>query len=121
MTLKERKVHNYNQLNGILHELEDVLQEEYFMRYRNAESLTEMLNLPVKDLHAIQDVMEPYMRISDVVCKTASGYSISMIAPESKNDDDPVMNVLKINVIMDILYAKFIVIDALLGLFPKGV
>lgn len=121
MTLNERKVHNYNQLNGILHELEDVLQEGYAMRYTGPGPLEKMLNLPVKDLHAIQNVIEPYIKYSDYVCRTDTGYSLSMIAPEAKNEEDPVMDVLKINVIMDILYAKSIIIDALLRLFPKGV
>ena len=113
--LTERKVHNYNQLNGILHELEDTIQEAYAMRYTAPGSLAEMLNLPVKDLHAIQNVMESYIKYSDVVCRTDTGYSLLMIATEAKNEDDPVMDVLKINVIADILYAKAIVIDALLG------
>ena len=42
-----------------------------------------------------------------------------MIAPEAKNEEDPIKDILKLNKVEDVFWAKDIVNKALLGLFPK--
>ena len=50
---------------------------------------------------------------------TETGWSVTMIAPEAKNDSDPVKDVLRLDKVQDIFWAKDIATRALLGLFPK--
>lgn len=50
---------------------------------------------------------------------TETGWSVTMIAPEAKNEEDPTKDILKLNRLEDVFWAKGIVNNALLSLFPK--
>jgi len=51
--------------------------------------------------------------------QTETGWSVTMISPESKNEETPAMNVLKLDVIGDIFRAKTVVQKAFLELLDN--
>lgn len=117
-TLEDRKCDNYLNIIAMLGELEQaatytltsggmvVAKGRMTDKLYMYDSFERILNELVKDA-------------PDLFQFTKTGWSITMIAPEAKNESDPTKDILKLNVIGDILWAKDIVLRAFLSLFPK--
>lgn len=115
MTLKEQKTQNYQALLKVLGELEQLV----VCRLDVSNAKTMMKKSIIGD-YELQTTLEYASKSKpELVQTTDTGYSITMIAPEAKNEEDPVKDVLKLNKVEDIFWAKDIVARAFLALFPK--
>ena len=118
MTLNERKYQNYTFLRCVLSDLETILNQRGF-RFYGFEKVKDLMTIPIQDDSELVFHMESCINASPaIIGKTDRGYSIRMISPESKNEEDPIKDVLKLNKIEDIFWAKGIIDKAFLGLFP---
>lgn len=115
MTLKEQKQQNYQVLLKVLGELEQLV----VCRFDVSNANTVMKNSIIGD-YELQTTLEHCSKAKpELVQTTDTGYSIAMISPEAKNEDDPVKDILKLNKVEDIFWVKDIVARAFLELFPK--
>lgn len=115
MTLKEQKQQNYQALLKVLGELEQLV----VCRLDVSNANTMPKNSIIGD-YELQTTLEYASKSKpELVQTTDEGYSITMIAPEAKNEENPVKDVLRLNKVLDIFWAKDIVARAFLGLFPK--
>ena len=122
MTLKERKFENYSTLSELLFKLEDVIRNWYREDLRDVKRCKELMKRPMNCLfiREIDTWFDVYIRVHPGVAEnTERGYSITMISPEAKNEEDPTKDVLKLNKVQDIFWAKDIVLRAFLSLFPN--
>lgn len=122
MTLKEKKFENYSTLSELLFKLEDVIRNWYREDLRDVKRCSELMKRPMNCLfiREIDTWFDVYIRVYPGVAEnTEGGYSITMIAPESENEADPVKDILKLNKVEDVFWAKGIVNNAFLSLFPK--
>ena len=115
MTLKEQKTQNYQALLKVLGELENLV----VCRLDVSNANTMMKRSIIGD-YELQTTLEYVSKSKpELVQTTDTGYSITMISPEAKNEEDPVKDVLKLNKVEDVPWVRDIVSRALLGLFPK--
>ena len=115
MTLKEQKQTNYQALLKVLGELEQLV----VCRLDVSNAKTMMKRSIIGD-YELQTTLEHVSKAHpELVQATDAGYSITMIAPEAKNEENPVKDVLKLNKVEDIFWTKDIVARAFLALFPK--
>ena len=122
MTLKEQKFENYSALNELLFRLETIIRNWYGYDIRDMKQFTELMKRPVRFLfiREIDTLFDTFIHFNPGMAEnTEKGYSITMIATESENEEDPAKDILKLNKVEDIFWAKGIVNDALLSLFPK--
>ena len=115
MTLKEQKQQNYQVLLKVLGELEQLV----VCRFDVSNANTVMKNSIIGD-YELQTTLEHCSKSHpELVQATDTGYAITMIAPEAKNESDPVKDTLSLNKVEDIFWARDIVARAFLGLFPN--
>lgn len=115
MTIKEQKQNNYQALLKVLGELENLI----VCRFDSSDANTIMKKLIIEDFE-IQTTLEDVSKSKpELVQKTDTGYSITMISLEAKNEEDPIKDVLGLNKVEDIFWARDIVARAFLALFPK--
>lgn len=115
MTLKEQKQQNYQALLKVLCELESLIVCR--LDVSNADT---MMKRSINGDYELQTTLEYASKSKpELVQATDTGYAIKMIAPESKNESDPVKDTLGLNKVEDIFWARDIVARAFLGLFPK--
>ena len=122
MTLSEMKFENYSTLSELLFKLEDVIRNWYRKDFMDAKRCAELMKRPMNCLfiREIDTWFDVYIRAYPGVAEnTERGYSITMIAPESRNEKDPIKDVLRLNKVEDVFWARDIVGKALLGLFAK--
>lgn len=122
MTLKEKKFENYNTLSELLFRLETVIRKWYGYDIRDMKQFTELMKRPTYFLFipVIDTLFDTFIHFHPGMAeKIEKGYSITMISPEAKNEEDPIKDVLKLNKVQDIFWARDIVNKALFGLFPK--
>lgn len=117
MTLTEKKFENYTYIRNVLFDIETILNQNGF-RFYDLETVQDLMKMRIKDEFQIVSTLEfSYVHgPARVFCETDTGYSISMIAPESRNEEDPIKDVLDINTIEDIFRAKSIIDKAFLEL-----
>lgn len=115
MTLKEQKQQNYQALLKVIGELEQLV----VCRLDVSNAKTMMKKLVIGDFE-LQTTLEHCSKAHpELVQATDVGYTVKMIAPESKNEADPVKDALGLRRVEDIFWIKDIVTRAFLGLFPK--
>lgn len=122
MTLKERKFENYNTLSEMLFRLEAIIRNWYNYDVRDMKQFTELMKRPMRFLfiREIDTLFDTFIHVYPGMAENSEkGYSITMIAPESENEEDPTKDVLRLNKVEDIFWARDIVNKALLSLFPK--
>ena len=122
MTLRERKFENYSTLSELLFKLEDVIRNWYREDLRDAKRCAELMKRPMNCLfiREIDTWFDVYIHVHPGMAEnTERGYSIIMIAPESENEEDPIKDILNLNRVEDVFWARDIVSKALFGLFPK--
>ena len=117
MTLKEQKQQNYQALLRVLGELEQLVVCRLDLSNANT-----MMKRSIIGDYELQSTLEYCSKTKpELVQTTDTGYSVTMIFPEAKNESDPVKDVLGLNKVEDIFWARDIVSKALLGLFSKEV
>lgn len=115
MTLKEQKTQNYLALLRVLRGLEQ--QVVCRLDVSNANT---MMKMSINGDYELRTTLEYASKLKpELVQTTDTGYSITMIAPEAKNEEDPVKDVLGLNKVEDIFWTRDIVSRAFLELFPK--
>lgn len=122
MTLKEKKFENYSTLSELLFRLETIIRNCYHYNIIDLEDFTKLMKRPVRFLfiREIDTLFDTFIHFHPNVAEnTEKGYSIIMITPESENEEDPSKDVLRLNKVEDIFWARDIVSKALLGLLPK--
>lgn len=122
MTLKEKKFENYSTLRELLFRLETIIRNWYNYDIRDMKQFTELMKRPMRFLfiREIDALFDAFIRFNPGIAEnTEKGYSITMIAPEAKNESDPVKDTLKLNKVEDVFWAKGIVNNALLSLISK--
>ena len=124
MTLQEQKFNNYSTLNDLLFRLETIIRNQYVFDLRDMKKFGELIKRPMRFLfiREIDTLFDAFIHVYPGIAENSEkGYSITMIAPEAKNEEDPVKDTIKLNVVEDVFWAKGIVNNALLELFPKEV
>lgn len=122
MTLKERKFENYSTLSELLFRLETIIRNWYGYDVRDMKPFCELMKRPLRFLfiREIDTLFDTFIHVYPGVAENSEkGYSITMIYPESKNEEDPVKDILRLNRVEDVFWARDIVNKALLGLFSK--
>jgi len=122
MTLQEKKFENYRALSELLFRLETIIRNWYGYDIRDMKQFTELMKKPTYFLFIgdIDTLFDTFIQFHPGMAeKTEKGYSITMISPESKNEEDPTKDILRLNKVEDIFWARDIVNKALLELFPK--
>lgn len=122
MTLQEQKFNNYSTLSELLFRLETIIRNWYGYDVRDMKKFGELMKRPMRFLfiREIDTLFDTFIRFNPGIAEnTEKGYSITMISPESENEEDPIKDVLKLNKVQDIFWAKDIINKALLSLFPK--
>ena len=122
MTLKEKKFENYSTLSEMLFRLESIIRNWYGFDIRDMKKFGELMKRPMRFLfiREIDTLFDAFIHVYPWMAEnTEKGYSITMISPESENEEDLIKDVLRLNKVEDIFWAKGIVNRALLGLFPK--
>ena len=115
MTLKEQKQKNYQALLRVLGSIEQCVVCKL-----DVSNASTMMKSPIIGDYELQTTLEHASKANpELVQTTDTGYSITMIAPEAKNEEDPIKDVLGLNEVQDIFWARDIVARAFLGLFPK--
>lgn len=115
MTLKEQKTQNYQALLKVLGEL-----EQHVVCRLDVSNADTMMKRSINGDYELQTTLEYCSKSHpELVKATDTGYALKMIAPESKNESDPVKDTLDLNKVEDIFWARDIVARAFLGLFPK--
>ncbi len=120
MTLNEMKFKNYSALNELLFRLETAIRNCYDIR--DMRQFGELIRRPMNCLfiNEIDTWFDIYIRLYPGMAENSEkGYAIIMIAPESENKEDLIKNVLRLNKVQDIFWARDIINKALVGLFPK--
>lgn len=121
MTLKEKKFENYSALSDLLFRLETIIRD-YNHDIRDMKQFGELMKRPIRFLfiREIDTLFDTFIHFNPGMAEnTEKGYSITMIAPESMNESDPIKDVLRLNKVESIFWARDIVNKALFGLFPK--
>ncbi len=121
MTLKERKFENYSTLNDLLFRLETIIRDWHGYDVRDMKKFGELMKRPMRFLfiREIDTLFDAFIHVYPGVAENSEkGYAITMIAPESKNEEDPIKDTIKLNRVEDVFWARDIVNKALLGLFP---
>ena len=122
MTLKEKKFENYSTLSEFLFRLETLIRDWYREDLRDVKRCSELMKRRMSCLfiREIDTWFDVYIKLHPGMAENSEkGYSIMMIYPESTNEEDPVKDILKLNRVEDIFWARDIVNKALLGLFPN--
>jgi len=122
MTLQEKKFENYSILSELLFRLETIIRNWYGYDVRDMKKFGELMKRPMRFLfiREIDTLFDAFIHVYPGMAEnTERGYSITMIYPESENEKDPIKDTLRLNKVEDVFWAKGIVNNALLGLFPK--
>ena len=122
MTLKEKKFENYSTLSEMLFRLETIIRNWYNYDIRDMKQFTELMKRPMRFLfiREIDTLFDTFIHFNPgIASNTEKGYSITMISPEAKNEEDPVKDTIKLNLVEDVFWARDIVSKALLGLCTK--
>ena len=115
MTLKEQKTQNYWAIRKVLGQLESLV-----VCRLDVSNANPMMKKSIIEDYELQTTLEYASKSNpELVQTTDTGYSITMIAPEANNEENPVKDVLKLNKVEDIFWARDIVSKALSELFPK--
>ena len=115
MTLKQKKQKNYMALRALLGEL-----EQNIVCRLDLSNAQEVMKRKINEDDELRDIAERFAKAHpDLVQETDTGYRLSMIFPETKNEEDPVMDVLFINRVEDIFQVRDVLSNAFLGLFSK--
>lgn len=116
-TLEDRKCDNYLKIIAMLGELEQAAT--YTLTVGVALAKERMTNKLYMYDNFERILVELVKDAPDLFQFTKTGWSVTMIAPEAKNEADPTKDILNLNVVGDIFWAKDIVLRAFLSLFPK--
>ena len=122
MTLKEKKFENYSTLNELLFRLEDVIRNWYREDLRDVKRCSELMNRPMNCLfiREIDTWFDVYVKLYPGMAEnTEKGYSVTMIYPESENEEDPIKDVYRLQKVSDIFWVREIVNKALLEMMKK--
>lgn len=114
--LTERKFNNYRCLSRMLDEISRLLLGCYPTHQR----IKEHLNDEICKQPAINFVINRLVEENpDFVRKVDNGFVIRMIAPESKNESDPIVDALEIHLVKDLPWIKQIVDGAMSSLMNQ--
>ena len=115
MTLKEQKQQNYQALLRVLGEL-----EQHVVCRLDLSNASTMMKRSIIGDYELQTTLEYCSKSKpELVRTTDTGCAITMIAPEAKDETDPITVVLRLDKVEDIFWARDIVRKALLSLISK--
>lgn len=120
MTLKEKKFKNYSNLNELLSSLETTIRNKYDIR--DMKQFGKLMKRPLRFLfiQEIDTLFDIFIHFNSGMAEnTEKSYSVTMIAPESENEENPIKDTLRLNKVEDVFWARDIVSKALLGLFTE--
>ena len=119
MTVKEKKFEHYSTLSELLFRLETIIRNWYSYDIRDMKQFSELMKRPMRFLfiREIDTLFDTFTYVYPGIAEnTERGYSITMIAPEATNEEDPAKDILKLNKVEDVFWAKGIVNKAFLEL-----
>lgn len=117
MSLAQKKLDNYNFLNGVFADLEGELLGRVGYLFSRMGTAREIVKTSIINHYELDVALKKLANAApDFFQETDTGYSVTMIDPESKNEDDPIKDTLKLNTIEDLLWAKGVVGKAFLEL-----